>query len=119
MSSCTKKIDSAIIVTTANASGNASIANSKCSGNEKKVKKLKSIAAKYPTSKVIANRTITADNSGKYRVTLKIFFMTHILNTPNFVSGTGALSAALKAKASTRRVSLGAMMPSSHIRAVA
>jgi len=43
----------------------------------------------------------------------------HILNTPNFVSGTGALSAALNASASTRRVSAGAMMPSSHSRAVA
>jgi len=43
----------------------------------------------------------------------------HILNTPNFVSGTGALSAALNAKANTRRVSDGAMMPSSHSRAVA
>ena len=28
----------------------------------------------------------------------------HILNTPNFVSGTGALRAAEKASASTRRV---------------
>ena len=43
----------------------------------------------------------------------------HILNTPNLVSGTGALSAALNAKAKTRRVSPGAMMPSSHSRAVA
>ena len=43
----------------------------------------------------------------------------HILNTPNLVSGTGALSAAENASASTRRVSLGAMMPSSHSRAVA
>ena len=43
----------------------------------------------------------------------------HILNTPNFVLSTGALSAAEKAKAKTRRVSLGAMMPSSHSRAVA
>jgi hypothetical protein len=43
----------------------------------------------------------------------------HILNTPNFVSGIGALSAAENASASTRRVSCGAMMPSSHSRAVA
>jgi hypothetical protein len=43
----------------------------------------------------------------------------HILNTPNFVSGTGAFSAAEYASASTRRVSDGAMMPSSHSRAVA
>ena len=43
----------------------------------------------------------------------------HILNTPNFVSGIGALSAAEKHKASTRRVSAGVMMPSSHSRAVA
>ena len=43
----------------------------------------------------------------------------HILNTPNRVSGIGALSAAENASASTRRVSLGAMMPSSHSRAVA
>ncbi len=43
----------------------------------------------------------------------------HILKTPNFVSGTGALRAALKAKANTRRVSDGAMMPSSQSRAVA
>lgn len=43
----------------------------------------------------------------------------HILNTPNLVSPTGALSAAENASASTRRVSDGAMMPSSHSRAVA
>ena len=43
----------------------------------------------------------------------------YILNTPNFVSGTGAFSAAEKASASTRRVSEGRMMPSSHSRAVA
>src|SRR6185437_12511808 len=43
----------------------------------------------------------------------------YILNTPNLVSGTGALSAAENASASTRRVSLGAMMPSSHSRALA
>lgn len=45
--------------------------------------------------------------------------LSHILNTPNVVSGTGALSAAEKASANTRRVSEGAMMPSSHSRAVA
>ena len=44
---------------------------------------------------------------------------THILNTPNLVSGIGALSAAEKHSASTRRVSPGVMMPSSHSRAVA
>ena len=43
----------------------------------------------------------------------------HILNTPNFVSGIGALSVAENASASTRRVSVGAMTPSSHSRAVA
>jgi hypothetical protein len=43
----------------------------------------------------------------------------HILNTPHFVSGIGALSAALNAKDKTRRVSPGAMMPSSQSRAVA
>ena len=43
----------------------------------------------------------------------------HILNTPNFVAGTGAFSAAENASASTRRVSLGRMIPSSHNRAVA
>ena len=43
----------------------------------------------------------------------------HIRNTPNRVSGTGALSAAENASASTRRVSDGAMMPSSQSRAVA
>jgi hypothetical protein len=43
----------------------------------------------------------------------------YILKTPNRVPLTGALNAAEKAKASTRRVSLGAMMPSSHSRAVA
>ena len=43
----------------------------------------------------------------------------HILNTPNLVPSTGALSAAENASASTRRVSDGAMMPSSHSRAVA
>jgi hypothetical protein len=43
----------------------------------------------------------------------------HILNTPNLVRGIGALSAADKAKAKTFRVSLGAMIPSSHSRAVA
>jgi 3(or 17)beta-hydroxysteroid dehydrogenase len=43
----------------------------------------------------------------------------HIRNTPHRVSGIGALSVAAKASASTRRVSAGAMMPSSHSRAVA
>ena len=43
----------------------------------------------------------------------------HILNTPNLVSGIGAFSAAEKHSASTRRVSAGVMMPSSHSRAVA
>jgi hypothetical protein len=43
----------------------------------------------------------------------------HIRNTPNRVAGTGALSAAENASASTRRVSPGVMMPSSHSRAVA
>ena len=43
----------------------------------------------------------------------------YILNTPNLVSGIGAFSAAESASASTRRVSLGRMMPSSHSRAVA
>src|SRR6185437_6011165 len=43
----------------------------------------------------------------------------YILNTPNFVSATGAFSAAENASASTRRVSDGAIIPSSHSRAVA
>ena len=43
----------------------------------------------------------------------------HIRNTPNFVFGIGAFSATEKHSASTRRVSEGAMMPSSHSRAVA
>ena len=38
---------------------------------------------------------------------------------PKVVSGTGALSAAEIPRASTRRVSSGSMMPSSHSRAVA
>ena len=46
-------------------------------------------------------------------------YASHILNTPNFVSGIGALSAAAKHSAKTRRVSAGVMMPSSHKRAVA
>jgi hypothetical protein len=44
---------------------------------------------------------------------------TYILNTPNRMSGMGALSAADNASATTRRVSAGAMIPSSHNRAVA
>src|SRR2546425_10824714 len=40
-------------------------------------------------------------------------------NTPNFVSGIGALKLALSARASTRRVSAGSMTPSSHRRALA
>src|SRR5690349_19025008 len=43
----------------------------------------------------------------------------YILKTPNLVCDTGALSAAENASASIRRVSEGAMMPSSHSRAVA
>ncbi len=43
----------------------------------------------------------------------------YILNTPHLVSGIGAFSAAENASANTRRVSCGAMMPSSHSRAVA
>ena len=41
----------------------------------------------------------------------------HILNTPNFVSGIGALSAAERLSASTSRDLAGSMMPSSHSRA--
>jgi hypothetical protein len=43
----------------------------------------------------------------------------YIRNTPQRVSGTGALRAAENASASTLRVSCGVMMPSSHSRAVA
>jgi hypothetical protein len=43
----------------------------------------------------------------------------YILNTPNRMSGIGALRVAERARATTRRVSAGAMMPSSHRRAVA
>jgi len=43
----------------------------------------------------------------------------HILNTPNFVSGIGALSVAANDSASTRRVSAGVIIPSSQSRAVA
>jgi hypothetical protein len=43
----------------------------------------------------------------------------YIRNTPQRVSGIGALRAAENASASTRRVSCGAMMPSSQSRAVA
>ena len=43
----------------------------------------------------------------------------YIRNTPKRVSSIGALSAADSARPSTRRVSAGAMMPSSHRRAVA
>ena len=42
----------------------------------------------------------------------------YILNTPNVVSGIGALRAAEIPRASTRRVSSGSMIPSSHSRAV-
>ena len=45
--------------------------------------------------------------------------LSHMRKTPNFVSGMGALSAADRPSASTRRVSAGSMMPSSHRRAVA
>jgi hypothetical protein len=44
---------------------------------------------------------------------------THIRNTPNRVGFAGALRQAEKASDNTRRVSLGAMTPSSHRRAVA
>jgi hypothetical protein len=40
-------------------------------------------------------------------------------NTPNFVSVIGAFRDAERASANTRRVSVGAMMPSSQSRAVA
>src|SRR5262249_30211623 len=43
----------------------------------------------------------------------------HILKTSNFVSGIGAFSVAARASDSTRRVSDGRIMPSSHSRAVA
>ncbi len=43
----------------------------------------------------------------------------YIRNTPKFVRGIGAFNVALNASASTRRVSFGAMMPSSQSRAVA
>ena len=38
----------------------------------------------------------------------------HILNIPNFVSGMGALSEALRLSPSTRLVSAGSITPSSH-----
>ena len=38
----------------------------------------------------------------------------HILNIPNFVSGTGALSDALRLSPRTRLVSAGSITPSSH-----
>jgi hypothetical protein len=43
----------------------------------------------------------------------------YIRNTPNCDGGIGALSVAENASISTRRVSPGVMMPSSHSRAVA
>jgi len=43
----------------------------------------------------------------------------HILKTPNLVGSIGALRQAEKASESTRRVCVGAMIPSSHSRAVA
>ena len=43
----------------------------------------------------------------------------YIRNTPNLVASIGALRQAANASPSTRRVSDGMMMPSSHIRAVA
>ena len=43
----------------------------------------------------------------------------HIRNTPNFVGSIGAFSAAERDRPSTRRVSAGSMIPSSHSRAVA
>ena len=43
----------------------------------------------------------------------------HIRNRPKRVSGTGAFSAAARLSAITVRVSSGAMMPSSHRRALA
>jgi hypothetical protein len=42
----------------------------------------------------------------------------YMRNTPNVVSGTGAFAAAARPSASTRRVSRGSMIPSSHSRAV-
>jgi sarcosine oxidase subunit beta len=45
-------------------------------------------------------------------------FSDYILKTPNVVSGTGALRAAARPRARTRRVSSGSMMPSSQRRAV-
>ncbi|MNW14868.1 hypothetical protein D3C71_2132170 [compost metagenome] len=43
----------------------------------------------------------------------------YMRKTPNLVSSMGAFNAADKARPSTRRVSAGAMMPSSQSRAVA
>src|SRR5262249_28592214 len=47
-----------------------------------------------------------------------IFPRSYIRKTPKVVSGTGAFSAAEMPSASTRRVSSGSMIPSSHRRAV-
>jgi hypothetical protein len=44
--------------------------------------------------------------------------LSYILNTPNVVFSTGAFRQADSARPTTLRVSAGAMMPSSHIRAV-
>ena len=60
---------------------------------------------------VLGKRAITADTDLRLRL--------HILNTRTSSSPIGAFRSGENASASTRRVSLGAMMPSSHSRAVA
>jgi len=51
-------------------------------------------------------------------VSLVSFVLNHILNTPNFGPGIGALNAAEMPRASICRVCAGSMMPSSHSLAV-
>ena len=57
--------------------------------------------------------------SGREYTLLAMLWRSYMRNTPNVVSGIGAFSEALSARASVSRVSSGSMTPSSHSRAVA
>jgi hypothetical protein len=65
-----------------------------------------------PSAVARVRRTRIEERSSLYR-------RSYILNTPHLVLPTRAFSAAENASASTRRVSCGVMIPSSHSRAVA
>lgn len=68
-----------------------------------------------PVSDSLCNLNVTGKDSSKAPHAVSL--TRHMRKTPNVVGRGGALSAAARARPSTRRVSAGSMTPSSHSRA--